>query len=132
MTENKALVEAYLRSLSGHPKTPEMIATYVADRKLIEHITECERAFPAYELVIEDLIGEGDRVVVRGEFRGIHVGQFLGIEPSGKPVSAGLIIIYQIAGGKIVDHWMQFDLFTLMGQLRQNQPEADRANLVSA
>jgi len=132
MTENKTLVESYLRSLSGFPKSPEMIGRYVADRKLVEHIAECERAFPGYELLIEDLVAEGDRVVVRGEFRGIHVGPFLGFQPSGKALSAGLIIIYQIAAGKIVNHWMQFDLFTLMGQLRENQPEADRANLVSA
>ena len=132
MTENKTLVESYLRSLSGFPKSPEKIGRYVADRKLAAHIAECERAFPRYELLIEDLIGEGDRVVVRGEFRGVHVGSFLGMEPSGKAVSAGLIIIYQIAAGKIVNHWMQFDLFTLMRQLRENQPEADRANLVSA
>ena len=49
-----------------------MIGRYVADRKLAEHIAECERAFPGYELLIEDLVAEGDRVVVRGEFRGIR------------------------------------------------------------
>jgi len=51
------------------------------------------------------LLAEGDKVVVRGEFHGIHRGSFAGIEPTGKSVSASLIIIYAIANGHIVDHW---------------------------
>ena len=63
-------------------------------------------------------MAEGDRVVVRGEFRGIHRGPFAGVEPTGKSVCAGLIIIYAVANGRIIDHWMQFDLFALLQQLQ--------------
>ena len=117
MTENKALIEAYLQSLSGKAKTPDVVDQYVADPKLAQHIADTEKAFPRYELIIQELIGEGDRVVVRGEFRGTHAGPFAGVEATGKPVTAGLIIIYQIQGQKIVNHWMQFDLYSLLEQL---------------
>ena len=118
MTEAKTLITDYLRTLSGQPKPPELVRRYVADERLALHIAEIEAAFPSYEIVIEDLLAEGDKVVVRGEFRGIHQGPFAGIEPTGKSVSAGLIIIYAIASGRIVEHWMQFDLFTLLQQLQ--------------
>jgi hypothetical protein len=118
MTEPKNLITEYLRTLSGQPKPPELVRRYVADEPLAKHIAEVEAAFPSYEIIIKDLLAEGDRVVVRGEFRGIHRGSFAGIEPTGKAVSAGLMIIYAIASGRIVDHWMQFDLFTLLQQLQ--------------
>src|SRR5580704_6442976 len=118
MTEPKTLITDYLRTLSGQPKPLELVRRYVADERLAKHIAEIEAAFPSYEIIIEDLLAEGDKVVVRGEFRGIHRGPFAGIEPTGKSVSAGLIIIYAIASGRIVDHWMQFDLFTLLQQLQ--------------
>ena len=66
------------------------------------------------------MLAEGDKVVVRSNFRGIHRGPFAGIEPTGKSVSVGLIIIYAIANGRIVDHWMQFDLFGLLQQLQNS------------
>ncbi len=118
MTEPKTLITDYLRTLSGQPKPPNLVRRYVADERLAKHIAEIEAAFPSYEILIEDLLAEGDKVVVRGEFRGIHRGPFAGIEPTGKSVSAGLIVIYAIASGRIVDHWMQFDLFTLLRQLQ--------------
>ena len=124
MSQNKSLVNDYLRALSGHPKTPELISRYVADVKLAEHIAEVERAFPRYEIVSEDILADRDLVVVRGTFRGLHQGRFAGVEPTGKAVSAGLIIIYRIENGRITEHWMQFDLFTLLQQLRSDSATA--------
>ena len=118
MTEPKTLITDYLRTLSGQTKPLDLVRRYVSDERLAKHIAEIEAAFPSYEIIVEDLLAEGDKVVVRGEFRGIHRGPFAGIEPTGKSVSAGLIIIYAIASGRIVDHWMQFDLFTLLQQLQ--------------
>lgn len=118
MLEPKMVVTDYLRTLSGGPKTPEVVRHYVADEGLARHIADVEAAFPGYEIAVEDMLGEGNKVVVRGEFRGVHRGAFAGIEATGKSVSAGLIIIYAVAEGRIVDHWMQFDLLTLLEQLK--------------
>jgi predicted ester cyclase len=118
MTDPKTLITDYLRTLSGQPKPPELVRRYVNDAHLAQHIADIEAAFPGYEILIEDLLVEGDKVVVRGEFRGVQRGPFAGIEPTGKSVSAGLIIIYEVRDGLIVNHWMQFDLFRLLQQLQ--------------
>src|SRR5438067_1114329 len=118
MIETKTLITDYLRILSGRPKTPELVRQYVDDEHLAQHIADCEAAFPSYAIVVEDLLAEGGKVVVRGTFEGIHRGPFAGIEPTGRSVSAGLIVIYAVANGRIVDHWMQFDLFGLVRQLQ--------------
>jgi hypothetical protein len=118
MNENKVLINDYIRALSGQPKSPEAVAEYVVDPNLAKHIAEIEAAFPKYELLIHEMVAEGDRVVVRAEFRGAQHGSFAGIEATGKSVSAGLIIIYQVQNRKIVDHWMQLDSLSLLQQLQ--------------
>jgi predicted ester cyclase len=55
---------------------------------------------------------------VRGLFRGVQRGSFAGIPPSGKAVSARLIVIYRVEGGRIVEHWLQFDLSGVFKQLK--------------
>lgn len=43
-------------------------------------------AFPDLHITIEDMIAEGDRVVLRLTARGTHRGPFMGIPPTGKQV----------------------------------------------
>jgi predicted ester cyclase len=121
-SENKQFVARYLQALSGKAKTPELVARFVSDRALVEHIQQAEAGFPSYEIVVDDMIAERDLVAVRGTFRGVHRGPFAGIAATGRQVSAGLMIIYRIDRDRIVEHWMQFDGAALMSQLTEAQP----------
>lgn len=120
-SENKQLVAQYLQALSGKVKTPELVARFVSDPALAQHIHQAEAGFPSYEIVVEELIAERDLVALRGTFRGVHRGPFAGIAATGRQVSAGLMIIYRIDGDRIVEHWMQFDGAALMSQLTEAQ-----------
>lgn len=115
--ESKQFVGRYLQALSGQAKTPELVARYVSDTHLVEHIRQVEAAFPLYELVAEELIAERDLVAVRGMFHGVHQGSFAGIPATGRSVSAPLMIIYRIADGRIAEHWLYFDGAALAAQL---------------
>jgi predicted ester cyclase len=119
MGSNKTLISNYLRTLSGQPKTPDMVRRYVDDVRLVEHIAAVEAAFPNYQIHVDDMLAERDMVVVRGRFEGLHRGPFAGIEATGRSVSAGLIIIYRVENNRIVDHWMQFDTSALLQQLQE-------------
>ncbi|HVQ42202.1 MAG TPA: ester cyclase [Vicinamibacterales bacterium] len=109
----------YLKSLSGQVKTDELVARFVSDSALAEHIRQAEAAFPRYELDVEGIIAEGDLVAVRGTFRGVQRGAFADIPATGREVAAGLMIFYRIAGRRIVQHWMQFDAAGLIAQLSE-------------
>ena len=74
-------------------------------------------AFPDVELVTEDLVAEGDRVVDRVTVRGTHQGEFMGIPPSGKRFEMQEIHIARVVDGKIVERWTQFDMFSLLQQI---------------
>jgi predicted ester cyclase len=74
-------------------------------------------AFPDFKVTVDDVIAEGDKVVVRSTWSGTHNGDFMGIPPTGQSVSFGVIDIMRIAGGKFVEHWGQMDNMGMMQQL---------------
>ena len=74
-------------------------------------------AFPDVRFTVEDLIAEGDRVVARLTQCGTHYGMFLGLPPTGKRVQITGIEIFRFAGGKIVEHWNNYDDLGLFQQL---------------
>lgn len=117
-TDAKQFVEEYLNALSGQPKTEKLLEQYVSDPTLKEHIRGAEAAFPAYELVPEQMVAEGDMVAVRGTFHGVHKGEFAGVQPTGKSVSGDLMIFYRVSDGRIAEHWLQMDMAGLVEQLR--------------
>ncbi len=117
--ENKVFVRRYLEAISGKEKPATLVDRYVADadQALKQHIAYIEAAFPRYELLEEDMIAEKDEVVVRFTLRATHKGEFMGIPATGKQITVPGIIIYRIADGKIVEHWMQVDSMSMMQQL---------------
>lgn len=74
-------------------------------------------AFPDLHFTIEDMIAEGDTVVVRHTLRGTHKGDFMGIPPTGKQATVTGITITRIANGKGVETWADGDDLGLMQQL---------------
>ena len=115
--DNKTFIRRYFEAISGKDKSTAVVNRYVTDEELKHHIAFYEAAFPNYELIAEDLIAEGDKVVVRSTFRGTHKGDLMGIAPTGKQVTMPLILIYRLADDKIVEHWMQADALGMMQQL---------------
>jgi steroid delta-isomerase-like uncharacterized protein len=79
--------------------------------------TGMRTGFPDFEIVVEDMIAEGDKVVVRGTMRGTQKGVFMGIPASGKAVNVPLADFFRLREGRVVEHWGVFDLGSMMQQL---------------
>ena len=73
--------------------------------------------FPDIRFRIEDLLVEGDRVVVRWAWTGTHSGAFRGIAPTGRRVSTTGIVLYQLRDGKVVRNWLENDRLGILQQL---------------
>lgn len=95
--------------LAGQPLGPEEVKEHV--------VTMLRTAFPDLHQSIEDLIAEGDKVVVRSTFRGTHQGLFAGRAPTGKRFEMTSIEIFRLADGKIAEHWINVDMLGMMQQL---------------
>jgi predicted ester cyclase len=63
------------------------------------------RVFDNASWDIVDSFAAGDKAVIRLRFTGVHVGEFLGLEPTGKKVDVQHIHIYRVENGKVAEHW---------------------------
>lgn len=74
-------------------------------------------AFPDWHVTIDDIVAEGDKVVVRITSNGTHQGEMQGIPATGKPYTQHAIVIYRLTNGKIVEGRLQTDMLSMMQQL---------------
>jgi steroid delta-isomerase-like uncharacterized protein len=74
-------------------------------------------AFPDFQFTVDDVIAEGDKVVVRLTARGTQKGEFAGLPASGKQATWLEIHIVDMADGKVVEHWVVQDQLGIMQQL---------------
>jgi steroid delta-isomerase-like uncharacterized protein len=74
-------------------------------------------AFAPDVYTVEDVISEGDRVVVRWTSRGTHTGEFMGMPPTGRDFQISGIDIYRLREGRLAEHWHVVDQLSLMMQL---------------
>jgi predicted ester cyclase len=66
---------------------------------------------------IHEVIGEGDTVVVHCTHHGRHVGDLMGIPPTGRVVAYEYVHFLRFRDGKAIEHWSVRDDMTLMRQL---------------
>jgi predicted ester cyclase len=77
-------------------------------------------AFPNHHHHIEDLIAEGDKVVMRCTLTATHEGIFAGfleMPPTGKSVCQKQIHILRVQDNQLVEHWVVRDDLSMMQQL---------------
>ncbi len=130
--QNKALLRQFMEEIFNRgnmSRADELLAPDFVEREELppgiprgregvkQLTTMLRSAFPDFKVTIDDLIAEGDKVVVRSTWSGTHKGEFMGIPPTGKSVSFGVFDIVRITGGKVVEHWGQMDNMRMMQQL---------------
>ena len=133
---NKALAREFYEKVSAGDLS--VTDTHVADN-LIEHeefpgippnkegvrmfFQMMRSAFPDFRMSVEDIIEEGDKLVVRFRMQGTHRGEFMGIPATGKQVNIQGIDILRIVDGKAVEHWGVTDTGMMMQQLGVGGPQ---------
>ena len=116
--KNKEFIINYFNAMeSGVSKTRQFLEHYMTDEALIEHIEFFEAAFPGYNIYIDEMTAEGNRVIVQARLKGTHMGDLSGIPPTYKTVDFPFVIRYEIENNKIISHWMLSDQMALMEQL---------------
>jgi steroid delta-isomerase-like uncharacterized protein len=74
-------------------------------------------AFPDIQDTVEEIVAEGDKVVVRWRSRGTHQGEFMGVPPTGRDVTFTGMRLFRIAENKIAESWVNIDERGLQEQL---------------
>jgi predicted ester cyclase len=73
-------------------------------------IASYRTAFPDLKMTLDDIFAEGEMVAFRWSVSGTHLGDWLGVPPTGNHVTATGITLFRIAGEKVVESWTSIDL----------------------
>jgi steroid delta-isomerase-like uncharacterized protein len=84
---------------------------------LKELFATIHRVFPDLRVTVEDMIEEGSKVAGRNTLTGTHLGEYMGLPPTGKSVTYNEIIIFRFVDGRIAETWGVVDVFSQMKQL---------------
>jgi predicted ester cyclase len=85
-------------------------------------MTRLRAAFPDARVTIDEMLVDGDKVILRHGLSGTQTGKLqspsLGeIPPTGKKMSITGVVIYRVAGGKVTDRWSNMDDLGMLVQL---------------
>jgi predicted ester cyclase len=79
--------------------------------------TSLRKAFPDFRAEIGWQTVDGDLVTTYKVYYGTHLGNFLGIEPTGRAVAFETVDAMRVRDGKITEHWGVANLFSVLAQL---------------
>jgi steroid delta-isomerase-like uncharacterized protein len=100
-----------------------------------EVFTTLLRAYPDLHIEVDDLIEEGDKVVARQTVTGTHLGEYMGLAPTGRPVAYNEVFIFRYVDGRIAETWGVVDVLSQMkqlGALSPGQPDDPGGRQVSS
>ena len=84
---------------------------------MIQFITAFHKGFSDVSIEIFEVIGEDNKVSLRKTITGIHTGEFMGKQATGKRVVLNVIEIDILEDGKITDHWSRNDFMQVVAGL---------------
>jgi steroid delta-isomerase-like uncharacterized protein len=98
-------------------QAPNMSGSSIGPEAYKRNVLAFLAGFPDLRWSIEDTIAEKDKVVACWTISGTHKGDYLGIPATNKKVSVEGITIHNVAGGKIMDSYSNWDVLGMMQQL---------------
>ncbi len=75
-------------------------------------------SFPDLWFQVDELIGEGDDILVSGTLSGTHKGDFYGMAATGNKVTWTGCAIFRFRGDQVVARWQELDSLGLMAQIQ--------------
>lgn len=101
----------------------EAIAPYMPDLPLgpsglKAYVTGFRNAFPDLHFEVEQQVIDGNMVAILSRITGTHMGDFMGMEPTGNSINFQTFSVIQIVDGKIIATWAVADMLTLIQQIQ--------------
>ena len=105
--ENKALSNRVAEAINRGDLDAfdELLAPDLAQESKRE-IADLRRAFPDFHGANEIQIAEGEFVANRYVAQGTHLGEFMGIAPTGEQHTFAALSLERVVDGKSVEHWI--------------------------
>jgi steroid delta-isomerase-like uncharacterized protein len=132
--ENRALFERYFDQVANKDNLDLADEIFAADyqhhdpanpdpRPMIgsqavkDHLTSLKSAFPDLIFDIDDIVAEGDSIVVRWTARGTNTGDYFGMPATGRPIEITGMNTWVTRDGQAIEGWVNRDDMGLLQQL---------------
>jgi len=112
-----AIAEMMAEDALAHGLSDDAAKPLLGPKGFLPFHAQFREAFPNIEVVVEDQIGEGDKVATRCSVRGKHTGDSLGFKATQALVEFTGMVITRIKDGKIAEAWNNFDFMKMYKQL---------------
>jgi predicted ester cyclase len=83
----------------------------------IGYFSSLRKAFPDLNVAGEKLVADDDNVAIAYTLTGTHLGDFMGIAPTGRKIAARGVQIARFENGKLVERWGSSDQLGILQQL---------------
>jgi steroid delta-isomerase-like uncharacterized protein len=80
-------------------------------------LVELTTAFPDLKITIQDILQDGNKVIVRSEIAGTHKQALMGFAPKNRTMKIQAVDIHEFKDGRIVRTWHTEDWLTGLHQL---------------
>jgi steroid delta-isomerase-like uncharacterized protein len=129
--ENKAVVSSFVEEVINEgrlDRVKDLVAVDFVEldplpgqqqgrEGLKQVIAAFRTAFPDIHWVIEEMVGEGDKVFSRFTWHGTHRGEFFGVSATGKQITVKGMVVDRVVAGKMAESRILMDGLSMMRQL---------------
>jgi len=129
--ENKETVRFYIEEVMSQGNTAllgelmaEKYVMHLADGRDVQGLENAKQGAarrkdmtPDLLVTVDEMLAEGDKVVVRGSWQGTNTKEFQGNSPTGKRFDFAYIAIYRLEEGKIIEGRLVEDMLNMYRQL---------------
>lgn len=128
--ETRQLAHKYLDVLNRVLRTGEVdLLDGIGTADFIEHgggvglaswkqnVAGSRSIFPDSQLIATAILADGDKAAIHATLRGTHLGDGLGMPPTGKEISIDIVDIVRFQDGMAVERWAVGDEMGMMRQL---------------
>jgi steroid delta-isomerase-like uncharacterized protein len=84
-----------------------------------ERVALSRSPFPDQRFTVQELVGEGRKVVVSWLWSATHQGDIPGFPATGRRIQMSGITVYSFEDGRLTGHWQVTDRLGVLMQLRQ-------------
>jgi len=78
-----------------------------------------QSVFGNIQFDVEQMMAEGDLVFSRAMATGTHIGEFMGVPATGRPLRFAAVVVSQIRDGKHVKDWSFIDTMAILRQIAE-------------
>jgi steroid delta-isomerase-like uncharacterized protein len=131
VAENKAVISSFLEEVLNEGRLERVDVLVAVDfvevdpfpgqkqgrEGLKQVISAFRTAFPDIHWVIEEMLGEGEKVFSRFTWHGTHRSEFFGVPATGKRITVKGMVVDRVVAGKMVESQILMDGLSMMRQL---------------